>query len=94
MVLFDGHGEPGRIADVRVPIQWQVGRDDDSASERVGPLRESLRVAGRRGEVHVYPGAARGFFDESAGGAYHPDAARQAWVRALAFFQTHLRSGS
>ena len=43
------------------------------------------------GEVYVYPGAGHAFMNETKP-SYHPDAARQAWSRTLAFLQHNLKS--
>lgn len=42
-------------------------------------------------EVVVYPGAGHAFFNDTRPEAYHAPSARDAWTRALAHFERHLR---
>jgi carboxymethylenebutenolidase len=56
-------------------------------------LESILRRGGKAYQVKIYPGAGHAFFNDTRPDAYKPDAARDAWTRALAFFHEHL-SGS
>lgn len=59
--------------------------------EQVKHLEETLQKHGRTGEIHLYPGAQHGFFNDRRPDRHHPEAARQAWSRTLAFFDQHLK---
>lgn len=58
--------------------------------EQVKRIEETLGRLGKRFELKVYPGAGHGFFCDERG-AYHPEAARDAWTRAVAFLEAHLK---
>jgi len=55
---------------------------------------EELRAILTRGKktfaIHVYPGAGHAFFNDTRPDAYRPEAAADAWPRAIAFLRRHL----
>lgn len=65
------------------------GQDPFISAGQIEALRDVLGDAAAPHEVVVYPDATREFFDDSRG-AFHPDAAADAWTRLLAFLHTHL----
>ena len=56
----------------------------------VAELDAILRRAGKIAEIKTYPGAGHAFFNDARPEAYRPEAARDAWPRALAFFRRYL----
>lgn len=54
-------------------------------------LESILRRNAKTYQVKIYPGAGHAFFNDTRPDVYKPDAARDAWTRALAFFREHLR---
>ncbi|HEY7316780.1 MAG TPA: dienelactone hydrolase family protein [Candidatus Binatia bacterium] len=40
----------------------------------------------------IYPGAQHGFHTDTNPERYHPEAAKEAWGRTLAFFEKQLKS--
>jgi len=67
-----------------------AGKDGWVTMREVQTLRQGLEKFGKPGEVHVYPEADHGFFNESRPEAYRADDAALAWQRTLAFFGKHL----
>jgi carboxymethylenebutenolidase len=59
-----------------------------NAARRLEPILEQARVAH---DIKIYPGARHSFFNDK-GPTYHAAAARDAWQRTLAFFNTHLQN--
>jgi carboxymethylenebutenolidase len=57
----------------------------------VDALRTILTHEGKRFEIVTYPGAGHAFFNDTRADAYRPEAARNAWSRALDVFRRHLR---
>jgi carboxymethylenebutenolidase len=41
--------------------------------------------------IYVYPGAPHAFFNDARQHTYRPEAAKDAWVRTLAWFDTYLK---
>jgi carboxymethylenebutenolidase len=56
----------------------------------VEELRAILARHGKTFEIRVYPGAGHAFFNHTRPDAYRPDAAADAWPRAVAFLRRHL----
>lgn len=53
-------------------------------------LESLLRRNGKTFQSKVYAGAGHAFFNDERPDAYKPEAARDAWARALGFFRAHL----
>ncbi len=92
-VMFYGAPEtdPEKLAGLRTPLMGHFGGDDEGIGvDRVEAFRAALQKAGKKNELYVYTGAGHAFMH---GGrpSYHPDAARVAWARTLAFFQKYLK---
>lgn len=58
----------------------------------VEELRGTLAAAGKTFEIVRYPGAGHAFFNDTRPDAHRPDAARDAFRRAVAFLGRHLRA--
>jgi carboxymethylenebutenolidase len=56
----------------------------------VEELRSTLQRNAKRFEIKTYPGAGHAFFNDTRPDAYRPEAASDAWPRALSFFRQHL----
>ncbi len=51
----------------------------------------AIKAAGKKSEIHIYPGVDHAFFNDERKDAYNKAAADDAWRRALAFFRQHLK---
>jgi carboxymethylenebutenolidase len=56
----------------------------------VKALESTLRRAGKTFQTKTYPGAGHAFFNDQRPESYRPDAAKDAWTRAITFFRSHL----
>ncbi|MGQ0695201.1 MAG: dienelactone hydrolase family protein [Nitrospiraceae bacterium] len=75
------------------PVLYFYGEDDGWITKAdVQRLAAALKKYQKVGEIKTYPGAPHGFFRDVDKTVYRPDAARDAWGRALAFFNQHLKS--
>lgn len=93
VVMFYGPPEidPTRLVKLRAPLQGHFGGEDQGIPlQRVEMLRAGLMEARKPVEIHVYAGAGHAFMND-ARPSFHPDAARQAWARTLAFLQKYLK---
>lgn len=78
-------------SDLACPYLGLFGSEDEIIpNEDVDDLRAVLARAGKAFEIVSYPNAGHAFFNDSRADAYRPDAARDAWPRALAFLRRHL----
>jgi len=68
--------------------------EDDALIPRsdIKQLEGILRRAEKKFQTKVYPGAGHAFFNDQRPDAYRPEAAADAWTRALGFFRGHLDS--
>jgi len=66
------------------------GEDALIPAEDVEELTTILAREGKSFEIKSYPGAGHAFFNDTRPDAYRPDAAADAWPRAVAFLRTHL----
>jgi carboxymethylenebutenolidase len=56
----------------------------------VAELRAILDREHKRYDIQIYPGAGHAFFNDTRPDAYRPEAAADAWPRAVAFLREHL----
>ncbi len=79
-------------AEIPCPVLLLYGGADPSIPVAdVDRLEAALRAAGRPVEKHVYPGAGHAFHSDGRS-SYHPEAAKDAWARCLAWFQKYLKA--
>ncbi len=80
----------GESATLKTPWLGLFGDADEGIPVAdVEKLREALRDAPVDTDIVRYPGAEHGF-NCDVRASYHPEAAADAWGRALAFFEKHL----
>lgn len=72
------------------PLLLIYAEDDTFIMPGVPALEAALKKYGKAYEVKIYPGAQHGFHNDAEAARYHPDAARDAWARTLAFLNRHL----
>lgn len=75
------------------PVLYLYGEDDGWITKAdVQRLAAALKRYQKLGEIKTYPGAPHAFFRDTDKSVYRPEAAKDAWARALAFFKLHLKS--
>lgn len=75
------------------PVLYLYGEDDGWITKAdVQRLAIALKKYQKVGEIKTYPGAPHAFFRDVDKSVYRPDAAKDAWARALSFFKLHLKS--
>jgi carboxymethylenebutenolidase len=90
-VIFYGENPPlDQASNIRGPGLGLYGGEDHRITDAVPAFAEAMQRAGKAFEVQVYPGALHAFFNDTRA-TFHPAAARDAWARVLAFFDTYLR---
>jgi carboxymethylenebutenolidase len=88
---FYGTAKPEDVGKSQAAFINFYGETDARVTSTAEPVQAALKQAGRTVEVHIEPGAAHSFFNNT-GQAYSPSAARDAWPRALAWFDKYLRT--
>jgi carboxymethylenebutenolidase len=75
------------------PVLYLYGEDDGWITKAdVQRLASALKKYNKPGEIKTYPGAPHAFFRDTDKSVYRPEAAKDAWARAKAFFRQHLGS--
>lgn len=89
----DGGPAPIELADrITCPVLGIFGNEDQGPSpEDVNDYEAALKDADVPHEFHRYDGAGHGFQDHTNEGRYRKDQAEDAWSRAIAFFDRHLK---
>jgi len=89
-VVFYGAPPPAELLPrIACPLLAFYGALDTRITSQVPAFEEALARAGKRFEKVVYEGAQHAFFNDSRP-AYDVNAARDAWVRTLAFLRATL----
>lgn len=81
---------PEQASEVQAPVLGLYGAEDGGIPvEGVEAMEAALTEAGVENEFHIYEGAPHAFFNDTRD-SYTPDAADDAWPRALEWFRTNL----
>jgi carboxymethylenebutenolidase len=65
-------------------------RDGFVTPDSVRELERQLKELGKSAEIHIYPGADHGFFNDGRAEVYNEAVAKDAWARVMGFFREHL----
>jgi carboxymethylenebutenolidase len=84
----EGVADPSKI---RVPMQFHFATQDEWCnSELVAKLERALTQGSISHELYIYE-AKHAFMNDARPEVYAPEAAREAWARAIAFLGTNIR---
>ena len=79
------------LAPITAPVLAIFGEADEGIPpERHAALDSTFNEMGLPHVVYVYPGAPHAFFNDARSHSYRPEAAKDAWVRTLAWFDKYL----
>lgn len=79
-----------QVARVRAPLAMHYAGDDPRINAGIPAFRESLDRHGVAYSLHMYPGTGHGFHNDASAARYNPAAARLAWQRTIALFESAL----
>ena len=93
LALSDGATPPIELASqIPCPVLGLFGNEDESPSpEEVDDYETALTDAGVEHEFHRYDGAGHGFQDFHNEERYREEQSKDAWKRAIAFLDRHLK---
>lgn len=76
---------------LRSPVLGLFGEEDQNPTiQDVGKIEAELKKQKKSYEFHMYPGCGHGFHCDGRA-SYRPEPARDAWGKAVAFFDKHLK---
>jgi carboxymethylenebutenolidase len=91
-VPFYGNQPPAEdAAKIKAPLLLHYAEKDERINAGWPKYEAALKAAGVKYEAHVYPGVQHGFNNDTTP-RFDEAAARLAWGRTIAFFNTHLRT--
>ena len=89
-VPFYGSAPPLEdVPDLQVPVLGIYAGEDARINSGVSALEETLKFEGKNYKFVTYSGANHAFFNDT-GSRYHPQAAAEAWMETLDWFEDHL----
>ncbi len=81
------------LQQLSAPVLYFYGEDDGWITKAdVQRLAAGFKKYNKTGEIKTYPGAPHAFFRDTDKTVYRPEAAKDAWIHATAFFKQHLKS--
>jgi carboxymethylenebutenolidase len=78
------------VPKIKAPLMIQSAETDPRINASWPAFEEALKANNIRYERHLYPGTQHGFHNDTTP-RYNAEAAKLAWERTVAFFNTHLR---
>ncbi|MBI4340426.1 MAG: dienelactone hydrolase family protein, partial [Chloroflexi bacterium] len=92
VVYYGGNPNPvGLVSNLNGPLLGIYAELDERTTAGVAPLKEALTGAGKRYDIHIYPGTQHAFFNDTRPGIYNAAASQDAWGKTLAFFAANLK---
>lgn len=91
-VPFYGHAPENleEIKDISCPVLAFYGENDHTLMEQLPHLKSAMQQNGKSFRSVVYPHTGHAFFNDTNLATYNPEAARDAWDKALGFLRTNL----
>ncbi len=93
VVFYGGHPNvKPDLPNLQAPVLGLYAeRDGFVTPDLVQALEDRLKELGKSAEIHIYPDADHGFFNDTRPTVYNETAAKDAWRRVLDFFSQHLK---
>jgi carboxymethylenebutenolidase len=88
-VPFYGAAPKSGIENIQAPLLIHYAEDDPRINAMRPDFEAALKAAGKKFEMHTYPGTKHGFHNNSTP-RYNKEAAQLAWDRTIAFFKANL----
>jgi carboxymethylenebutenolidase len=78
------------VEKIACPVLGNYGETDTGITSQVPALQEAMKKYGKGFDPRIFPGAGHAFNNNTNPDRYHPEAAKEAWSRTVAFLQRHL----
>ena len=88
-VPFYGAAAKSGVGNIQAPLMIQYAENDPRINAMRPDFEAALKPAGKKFEMHTYPGTKHGFHNNSTT-RYNKEAAQLAWDRTMAFFKANL----
>ncbi|HEX5840671.1 MAG TPA: dienelactone hydrolase family protein, partial [Anaerolineales bacterium] len=89
--FYGPHPLPADVPNINAAVMAVYGGLDNRINSGIPTIEEVMAANNKIYEKVIYPDADHAFHNDT-GGRYHPEAARDAWERMLAWFEQYVRS--
>jgi carboxymethylenebutenolidase len=93
VAFYGSSPNPADVPRIKARMMIQSAEVDERINASWPAYEEALKAAGVSYERHLYPGTQHGFNNDTTP-RYDAEAAKLAWGRTVAFFNSHVRGGS
>jgi carboxymethylenebutenolidase len=76
---------------LRVPVMLHYAGNDERINAGIPDFKAALDARGAVYTINMYPGTDHGFNNDSSAARYNEEAAKLAWGRTIAFFDSNLK---
>ncbi len=91
VVFYGSAPDDEQIARIQAPVLGLYGETDERITSKVPEVAATMKAANKPYETKIYQGAGHAFFNDT-GERYDPQAAADAWPRAVKFLRENLRA--
>ena len=89
--FYGPHPLPANVPNINAAILAIYGELDSRINSGIPAIEQAMQENGKIYEKMVYPNADHAFHNDT-GSRYHPESARDAWERMLAWFEQYVRN--
>lgn len=79
------------VKNIRAPLMAHYGEKDPGVNKGIDETVAAMKKFNKSYDYKIYPGAQHAFNNDANPERYHPEAAKEAWSRTLAFLKKHLQ---
>lgn len=83
--------KPEDIPNIKASLLCHYGSLDKRINEGIEAFEAALKANSVKYNIFIYDGAKHAFFNDTRPDRYHPEAAKMAWKRTIAFFKEELK---
>ena len=80
------------VPKIKAPMLLHYAGNDERINAGIPAFEQALKEASVEFEIYVYEGAEHAFNNDTNPSRYHPEAARLAWQRTIAFLKEKLKT--
>ena len=91
VVFYGSAPDAEAIAKIQAPVLGLYGATDERITSKVPEVAAQMKEAGKSYDYKIYDGAGHAFFNDT-GERYNPEAAADAWPKAVAFLRENLKA--
>ena len=88
--FYGPHPLPADVPNINAAVMAVYGGLDNRINSGIPAIEDAMATNNKIYEKVIYPEADHAFHNDT-GGRYHPEAARDAWERMLAWFEQYVR---